>query len=285
MRDAEKDIYVSYPGLIIENLFFILYPLALSFIWYQKFGGKIPPILIGLAGFFCGVVILESVILYFLFLIFQKITAIIIIISLISPGLFEETARYVCFYFLLKNSPIYRDKKTSVSYGIGHGGIECLYLLFTGPFIVLVAKDWLVENGGLKSDILFLGCLISCWERIFAVILHISLSVLVFKAVNEKKIYFYIVAIIIHDFVDSFALLYQYGVLNLYITELIITILAICLAVVAFKLYKNDETNYSEEKEKMITDNPENLTNSVDQSNPENPETKNPDNPTAAPEN
>ena len=279
MRDAPKeDIYISYPGLIIENLFFILYPLALSLIWYKQFGGKITPILIGLLGFFCGVVILENTILSILVLLFQNISPIIIILSLISPGIFEETSRYVCFYFLLRNSPIYRDKKTSVSYGIGHGGIECLYLLFTGPFLILVAKDWLIENSALKSDVLFLGCLISCEERIFAVILHISLSVFVFKAVYEKKIFFYIIAIIIHDFVDSFALLYQHRVLGLILTEIIIAVIAICLAFVAYKLYITIETNSSEEKEKMISDNSENITNSVDQSNPENPEAKNTEN-------
>ena len=278
MRDAAKDIYVSYPGLIIEHLFFILYPLALSLIWYKKFGGKIIPILVGLAGFFCGVVIIENIVLSILILLLQSVPVIITILSLISPGLFEETSRYICFYILSRYFPIYRDKKTSVSYGIGHGGIECLYLLFIGPFIILVAKKWLVDNGGLKSDVLFLGCLISCWERIFAVIIHISLSVFVFKAVSEKKIFFYILAIMIHDFVDSFALLYQHRVLGLILTEIIIAVIAICLAFVAYKLYITIETNSSEEKEKMISDNSENITNSVDQSNPENPEAKNTEN-------
>ena len=52
MSNSLNEIYVSYPGLIIKILFFILYPLVLSFIWCKKFEGKIIPILVGAAGFF-----------------------------------------------------------------------------------------------------------------------------------------------------------------------------------------------------------------------------------------
>ncbi len=115
MSNPLNEIYVSYPGLIIKILFFILYPLVLSFIWYKKFEGKIIPILVGAAGFFVSVVILQKSIIYFLNYLFENVTIINNIISLISPGLFEETARYVCFYILLKTNPINRNKKTSVS--------------------------------------------------------------------------------------------------------------------------------------------------------------------------
>ena len=144
------------------------------------------------------------------------------IINLISPGLFEATARYLCFYILLKTNPINRDKKTSVSYGIGHGGIECM-LLSIQDLIVIIDKEFAIENQILIDDITFLDCLIYCIVRSILVIVHISFSVLVFKAINEKKILFYILAIIIHDFIDLFGLLYLWGIINIHISELIVT--------------------------------------------------------------
>ena len=39
------------------------------------------------------------------------------------PGVFEETGRFIAFKTVLKNR---RNRETSISYGIGHGGIEVI---------------------------------------------------------------------------------------------------------------------------------------------------------------
>jgi uncharacterized membrane protein YhfC len=280
MSEPTKEIFVSYPGLIIAILFYIMYPLSLSFIWYNKFEGKIKHILVGAAGFFVSVLILERIILSILRYIFPN-KIFVLIISLISPGLFEETARYVCFIILFKN-PINRDKKTSISYGIGHGGIEAIYLALN-LLLVLIAKDYLIKNGVSISDLPFLACIMGAIERFFAVIIHISLSVVVYKAVNEKKILFYIGAIFYHDLVDLFALLYQSEVINVYLLEIIVAFLSICAAFLAYKLYNTLDNSIdinSEEREKMVEENkenPDNLVNSATTENPDNQE--NPENP------
>ena len=41
-------------------------------------------------------------------------------------ALFEETGRYLAFRFVLTKHP---NKETAVTYGIGHGGIECILVL------------------------------------------------------------------------------------------------------------------------------------------------------------
>ena len=257
MSEPTKEIFVSYPGLIIAILFYIIYPLSLSFIWYNKFEGKIKHILVGAAGFSVSVLLLESIILYFLKYIFPN-KIFVFIISLISPGLFEETARYVCFFILLKN-PINKDKKTSISYGIGHGGIEAIILALFSLLPVLIAKDYLIKIGSLIKDLPFLTCIIGAIERFFAVIIHISLSVVVYKAVNEKKILFYIGAIFFHDLVDLFAILYQSEIISIYLTEIILAVLSVCSAFFAYKLYSSDENNSdSEGRENILPENTEN---------------------------
>jgi uncharacterized membrane protein YhfC len=230
----------------------------LSFIWYKKFEGKIKDILVGFAGFFVSVLILERNILYLLYSLLEKNDIIKLIIAIISPGLFEETARYIYFYALLKN-PINRDKKSSISYGIGHGGIEAIILALFSLLPVLIAKDYLIKIGSLIKDLPFLTCIIGAIERFFAVIIHISLSVVVYKAVNEKKILFYIGAIFFHDLVDLFAILYQSEIISIYLTEIILAVLSVCSAFFAYKLYSSDENNSdSEGRENILPENTEN---------------------------
>ena len=82
-------------------------------------------------------------------------------------------------------------------------------------------------------------------ERIIALSIQISLSVLVFYAVKEKKYIYFFLAILCHAFIDFPAGLYQMGVIsNIYIVELLILVEVIVLAIVTFKkLTKKDKIN------------------------------------------
>ena len=82
-------------------------------------------------------------------------------------------------------------------------------------------------------------------ERVFAIIFHISASVLVYKAVKGKKITYYIIAIIFHDLIDLVAILYRFEYIkNIFITELIIGIFSSCFAYYAYKLYLSIDTDF-----------------------------------------
>jgi uncharacterized membrane protein YhfC len=51
-------------------------------------------------------------------------------LAALLAGVFEETGRFLAFKFLLKKRT---GRKTAISYGIGHGGFEAVFLLvFTG---------------------------------------------------------------------------------------------------------------------------------------------------------
>ena len=54
----------------------------------------------------------------------------------------------------------------------------------------ILAKDQLIKQGILKEDITIYICLMSIFERVFAIMIQISLSIIVYKAINEKKSYF-----------------------------------------------------------------------------------------------
>ena len=73
------------------------------------------------------------------------------ICSIISPGLLEETGRYIVLRYLFSKD---QQKNISISYGIGHGGIESILIGFTVLSNLLV-KDTLIKNGLLKENITF----------------------------------------------------------------------------------------------------------------------------------
>jgi len=262
MNETSKEITISVPGTIIAFLFEILLPVILSIIWMKYFYNKISCILVGIAGFVASVFIEKYIFLLLIFLIAGYGVFYYIILGL-SPGLFEETGRYICFKILLSNQG-YNKKEISIGYGIGHGGIESIYIGIQ-VLSILLTKDKLIENGSLTVSIPFFQCLMSAIERLSAVIFHISASIFVYKAVKEKKIIYYIIAIVLHDLVDLFALLYQLKILkNIYILELFFAIFSCCMVFFAYKLYnslesdsnlENTEENTRTEDENLIGNN------------------------------
>ena len=174
-------------------------------------------------------------------------------------GIFEETGRWIAFRFILKK---HTDKKTAITYGIGHGGIEAVILLSVGAFqyityavminqgvfgtiveqVRMVSPDQVeaVEAVAVAlTSLTFGNSLIGCVERLFAVIFHISASVLVFKSVREKKWYYFVLAVVLHGLVDVFAAMYQFGVItSIWVVEGLIGAWAVGIGIFAYKVYK-----------------------------------------------
>lgn len=135
-------------------------------------------------------------------------------------GLFEETARYILFKFILKNT---RSWKEGVLVGLGHGGIEAVLLgiLAAVGFVTMVGYRSidLSTVPSIPADQLelarqqveaywsapwymgFMGVI----ERIFAICLHVSLSVMVLYALMYGKPIWFWLAILWHAFVDAVA--------------------------------------------------------------------------------
>ena len=135
-------------------------------------------------------------------------------------GIFEETSRYILFKFILKNV---RSWKEAILVGLGHGGTEALILgvlggmafvtmlayrtmdLSTVPGIaadqVELAKQQVAAYWAVPAYLPLLGFV----ERIFAMCLHVSLSVMVMLAIVAKKPLWFWVALLWHALVDAVA--------------------------------------------------------------------------------
>ncbi|MGN0426441.1 MAG: YhfC family intramembrane metalloprotease [Agathobacter sp.] len=256
----------GFAGLIFMLIWGIALPVVAAIIWRVKTRANLLPVLVGAIIFPLFALGLESIPKYFLLAngsdLAQYITTHLWSYALVGAGLagiFEETGRWVAFRFILKK---HTDKKTAITYGIGHGGIEAVILLSVGAFqyityamminqgvfgtiveqVRMVSPDQVEAVEAIAvalTSLTFGNSLIGCVERVFAMILHISCSVLVFKSVREKKWYFFVLAVVLHGLLDVFACLYQFGVItSIWMVEGLIGVFSIGVGILACKVYK-----------------------------------------------
>lgn len=196
----------------------------------------------------------------------QSVSLIVsaIILGLLA-GIFEETARYVLFKFILKNT---KSWKEGTLVGLGHGGTEALLLgilaaigfvnmviyqnvdLSTVPSIpadqLELAKQQVAAYWSAPWYIALMGFV----ERIFAICLHISLSVMVLYAIVYRKPIWFWLALLWHAFVDAVAV-YIGQEVGLLAVEGLVAVLAVISLWIVLKMrsmFSQDATNYSEQE-------------------------------------
>ena len=178
----------------------------------------------------------------------------------LMAGLFEETGRFLAFRTVLKK---YQGKNVNaLMYGAGHGGIEAIVLLgitsvnniiysvfinsgqtarlttgLTGDALAQV-ESAIEQLKAYPSAMFLLGGV----ERIFAVVLQISLSILVWTAVKKNKRFLYPAAILIHLFVDAITVVLSASGVSTYILEGVVGILAIWALMIAKIVWKKELT-------------------------------------------
>lgn len=163
-------------------------------------------------------------------------------------GLFEETGRYFGFAVLLRKK---RGKDINgLMYGAGHGGIEVVLLMSVSMISNLVfafsvnagtADPSLASIAAQLAALPATTFLVSIVERIGAVALHISLSVLVWFAVkNKKRFWLFPLAIVLHALVDAIAVVMSRFVSNIWLIEAAVYLLAGVCVVLAVIVYKRN---------------------------------------------
>ena len=163
-------------------------------------------------------------------------------------GLFEETGRYFGFAVLLRKK---RGKDINgLMYGAGHGGIEAVLVMSLAMVSNLVfafsvnagtADPSMASIAAQLAGIAPVTFLVSIVERIGAVALHISLSVLVWFAVkNRKRFWLFPLAIVLHALVDAVAVIMSRFVTNIWLIEAAVYLLAGVCAVLAVIVYKRN---------------------------------------------
>ncbi len=223
---------------------------------YLKKSGKlnIRALLYGAALFIVFVLVLEQILHFFIFgsspqnsEIYKNPVLYLLYFGIVA-GIFEETARLIGFKYLLH---VKEDESlnTGISHGLGHGGIEAI--LFGGLPAALNLFVSVMINTGASKNIAsvpanLINTLISAMplqflmggvERFFSLIIQISLSLLVLRAVTSKKWSFYFLAVGLHSILGIVAVLYEKKIIdNVYLVEGAACVLAIGIALLVYSL-------------------------------------------------
>ena len=230
---------LQFAVFIIGAILFLVTPVLIAIIWKIKKKERFTTVLVGAGAFVLFALILEKPIQNILVFptsmmlpdhaIARFINARPLLWAIVVglfPGVFEETGRFIAFKTILRKR---KNRETSISYGIGHGGIEVMillgvayieYILYavminTGMFKTIVeqtaaqAPAQAIQLKALANQLTafsFADIGINAVERVFAVLFHIGASILVFYACkNKEKFWLYPLAILLHTLMDGFA--------------------------------------------------------------------------------
>lgn len=239
----------SFVWLIAGAVIWIALPVVIAIIWKVRKKEPMTTILIGAATFLLFALILEKPIQNVLLFptamglsdhaVSRFLAANPVLLALAAglfPGIFEETGRLVAFKTVLRKR---KQRETSISYGIGHGGFEVIlilgityiqYIVYAvkinagvfGSVIAEVAEKAPDQLGSVEAVVSMIATFsfadfgIAFIERIFAVLFHIGASILVFYACkNKKQFWLYPLAIVLHTAMDFIGVLSIYNIIHL----------------------------------------------------------------------
>ena len=268
----------QFMALGLGAMLAVIIPIAIALIWKFWKHEKFTTILVGATTFVLFALILEKTIQNAL--VFpttmglpdhaasQFINARPILWALVLglfPGVFEETGRFMAFKTVLRNR---RNRETSISYGIGHGGIEVILVLGINYIVYIVYAvmintgtfqgiiDQVAEQAPFQEEAIraladqlavfsFADIGTSMFERVFAFLFHVGASILVFYAARDKgRFWLYPLAILLHTALDSLAGLNMAKVVQLSAPALEAMVVAFGLLTFLgayFLLYKKDK--------------------------------------------
>ena len=235
---------------IVSFLGMILLPILLWIIFTRKFSLSWKLVLAG------GLTFIASQILHIplvvglnKFLQNSSLLVTAIILGLLA-GVFEETARYILFKFILKKS---RSWQEGVLVGLGHGGTEAILI---GITVALTLVNMIAYRSidlstvpGIPPEQLDLAkqqvetfwsaqpymALLGFFERVFALCLHVSLSLMVLYGLAKKQAVWFWLALLWHAFVDAVAV-YAVQSVGALQTEGLIAIFAVISVWIVFKM-------------------------------------------------
>ena len=268
MTEFEKIVIgkSSIPSLIITVLLMIAVPVGCFLSWRGKHKQqtKISYLIAGAIGFILSARVLELGVHYVCILADNPVSRFIngntwafVLYGTMMAGVFEECGRHIILKYILKKN---RTRENAVLYGIGHGGIEILAVLLPTMILYLVIAI-LFSQGNVEEAMNQLkiteetaaaalpsvqaaaafdyGMMaMNVVERLFAMSLHIGLTVIVYYGVISEKKGFLPLAILLHMLMDTFPALYQRGVVPLWSVEVWGAFWAAATSFIAARLYQ-----------------------------------------------
>ena len=268
MTEFEKIVIgkSSIPSLIITVILMIAIPAGCFLSWRGKHKQqtKISYLIAGAIGFILSARVLELGVHYVCILADNPVSRFIngntwafVLYGIMMAGVFEECGRHIILKYILKKN---RTRENAVLYGIGHGGIEILAVLLPTMILYLVIAI-LFSQGNVEEAMKQLkiteetaaaalpsvqaaaafdyGMMaMNVVERLFAMSLHIGLTVIVYYGVTSEKKGFLPLAILLHMLMDTFPALYQRGVVPLWTVEVWGAFWAAATGFIAARLYQ-----------------------------------------------
>ena len=236
--------------LLALSIISVLLPIVGCLIVWRRTKVSIISFFIGMAVFtVCFIIAIATS------LVAQYFIASPVVLTLVlslRAGLVEEFGRFTAFKWLLKRRTALGD---GLMYGVGHGGMEVLlvYSLSMVSNLVLVLMfnfggiealaayapdqvDLLIQSMQqlVQASPLFLTA--GLVERLSALCVHISLSVIVFCAVRQRKWLYFVLAIALHTLTDASTALYTGGYVGVWGLEGILVVIAACIALIAWRI-------------------------------------------------
>ena len=256
----------SIPSLVITVVLMIAITVCFFICWRRKHKEqtKISWLIAGAAGFIVSARVLELGVHYFCIVSDNPVSrfingnnAVFVLYGVIMAGVFEECGRYIIMKYIMKKN---RTRENAVLYGIGHGGIEILAVLLPSMITYLVVAV-LFSQGDVENALRSLkiteetaaaalpavqaaaafdyGMMVmNVIERLFALLLHIGLTVIVYYGVVNVEKGWLPAAILLHMLMDTFPALYQRGVVPLWSVEVWAVVSTAVIGLIAVKLYR-----------------------------------------------
>ena len=256
----------SIGGMIFSLCLAVLLPIALMIIAKIKLKPWFLSVLVGAGTFIAFAFVLESI----LHSVVALSTGDLLTTNMwfraiyggLAAGIFEETGRLVAYKTVMKK---YLTKESSIMYGIGHGGIEAI-IIVGSACISNLATAFMVNNGSIETlyatlteptlsatkagvETLIATPALTFYlagvERISAIALHICLSYVVYRAVKDKNIKLFFLAIAIHAFVDAITVILAATVSTIALEVILMAMVAV-IAVFVIKAYRNEPSTIEE---------------------------------------
>ncbi|MBR5111171.1 MAG: YhfC family intramembrane metalloprotease [Clostridia bacterium] len=256
----------SIPSLAVTVLLMVAIPVVFFLYWRLKHKEqtKISWLIAGAVGFFVSARVLELGVHYFCIMADNPVSRFIngstiafVVYGTVMAGVFEECGRHIMLKYIMKKN---RTRENAVLYGIGHGGIEILAVLL--PSMVLYLAIAILFSQGNMEEALnqlkiteetaaaalpsvqaaaafdYALMAMNVIERLFAMLIHIGLTVTVFYGVISQKKGFLPLAILLHMAMDTFPALYQRGAVPLWSVEVWAALWTAVIVFIAVRLYK-----------------------------------------------
>ena len=231
-----------------ELLFSLALPILVLVIWKKKEGTELRPAWIGAAAYFVFGMVLEQLInAAVLGTGSSAVSAFLLghpwlyaVYGGLSAGILEETARFLVYRTMLKDSV---GRENAVTFGIGFGGLECIMVL---GLTVLSTLMMSISFNNMGAEAFAAQYANSEYQIVLETIAEINaisplagvMNCVERAAVRSQKFWLYPVSILLHSVVGFLAALYQTNVLtSVYLLEVLLVVYAVAVFFLARKVY------------------------------------------------